>query len=249
MKQIFTYLFILLSISCVAQGSAMFQVANEEYNKGDFKAALESYKAVLSKGELSPQVYYNMGNCYYRLDRNTEAIYYYERALKLDPSDEDVEHNLQLAYSRTIDKIEPLPEWELVRSYKNMALSNSADFWAIVFLIAFALGFVLFILYIYAHAISMKRIFFFSGFAGIIISGFFLVLALSHQSILSNADNAIVFAPSVTAKSAPTGQSKNLFVLHEGAKVGVDNKKNEWVEIRLPNGNKGWVPINSIKEI
>lgn len=249
MKQLVTYLLICIAGGAFAQDNSMFQVANEEYNTGEFKAALESYKAVLSKGELSPQVYYNMGNCYYRLDRNTEAIYYYERALKLDPSDEDVEHNLQLAYARTIDKIEPLPEWELTRSYKNLALSSSADFWAIAFLITFALGFILFILYIYAHAVSMKRVFFFSGFAGVIFSVFFLILALSHQSILSNADSAIVFAPSITAKSAPTGQSKNLFVLHEGAKVGVDSKKNEWAEIRLPNGNKGWVPMSSIKEI
>ncbi len=236
-------------MTCAVFGNGMFQLGNEEYEAGNYQEAVNSYQAVLAEGDLSPEVYYNLGNCFYRMDDITNAIYHYERALKLDPGNEKAEHNLSLCYSQTVDKVEPLPEFALTTWYKKMALSQQTDTWALFFVIALFISLVSVAGFYYVRSVGMKRTLFFGGGIMFILSGILLLLAFSNRSILHDSKHGIVFEPSVTIYSAPTENSEKLFILHEGTKVEVKAEKNDWREIMIANGNTGWVNQTAFKEI
>lgn len=239
----------MLLLVSFTNANNMFELGNQEYEAGNYQEAINSYQAVLVNGDLSPEVYYNLGNCFYRLEDITNAIYHYERALKLDPGNEKAEHNLSLCYAQTVDKVEPLPEFALTTWYKKVALSQQTDTWALLFVAALLLSMLSMAGFYYVKSVGMKRTLFFGGGILFIISGALLLLAFSNRSILHESKYGVIFEPSVTIYSAPTENSEKLFILHEGTKVEVTAEKNDWREIMIANGNTGWVSQSAFKEI
>lgn len=243
-----TILAILLTATVFAQAD-LLQKANELYTKDQFKEAIEVYNQILKTNMESPEVYYNLGNAYYKTSQFTLAILNYERAKLLAPNDEDIEFNLLVANQKVVDSIQELPGIFIVRWWNALVNSQTTDTWATISILGFIVFLVMLGLYFFARSGDVKRV---SFWAGCFLLGFTIFtwsFAAKQKSRMVNHNFAIIMQPTVTVKSSPSEKGTNLFVVHEGLKVKITDKLENWVEIRLADGNKGWLPVESIERI
>lgn len=237
------------SASKQVSGSVTKAEGDSAYMRNDYASAIQIYEALLKKGEAA-EVYYNLGNSYYKADDIAKAILNYERALLLQPGNADVRANLEIARSKTIDKVMPVPEIFFVSWTKSLINSLSVNAWAKLGIVFFIFLLVSFSLFFFSKQIIWKK----SGFIAGIIFLFLVVLcnvfASQQKGELMNRNDAIILSPSVTVRSTPSESGTSLFVLHEGHKVEIkDNSMREWKEIRLEDGKVGWVPTSAIEVI
>lgn len=224
--------------------------ADSAYIRNDYTSAIELYELLLrDKGEAA-DIYYNLGNSYYKSNNIAKAIVNYERALLLKPGDKDIRFNLEMARNQTVDKDEPIQEIFFVTWFKSVVNSMSIDNWAKVAIVAFFLFILSVVLYVFSKRIVTKKI----GFSLAIL--FFItvivtnIFAYYQKDLLQNRVTAIVIAPSVTVKSTPHENGTELFILHEGYKVSIkDDSMKEWKEIKLEDGKVGWLPAEVIELI
>ena len=249
MKRYFiSILVIFFAVTVFAQGD-LIQKANEHYTKEEFTKAIDGYNQILMAGIESPELYYNLGNAYYKTNQFTLAILNYERAKLLAPDDEDIEFNLLVANQKVVDSIQELPGIFIVRWWNSLINSQTTDSWAVLSIIGFILFLTLVGLYFFARSGDVKRVSFWAGCFLIVFTIFSWSFAARQKSRLVNHSFAIVMQPTVTVKSSPSEKGTNLFVIHEGLKVRITDKLGDWVEIRLADGNKGWLLIESIERI
>lgn len=219
------------------------------YVRNDYKSAAQIYEALLEQGEAA-EVYYNLGNCYYKTNDIARAVLNYERALLLEPGNADIRVNLEMARAKTVDKITPIPDIFFVAWIKSLIDCLSVDEWAGCGITCFILFLLAAALFFFSKRASLKK----GGFACAAVLLLLLVLsnlfASRQKSVLVNRNAAIVLAPSVTVRSTPSESGTSLFILHEGSKVELkDSSMREWKEIRLEDGKVGWVPASSIEVI
>ena len=219
------------------------------YMRNDYASAIQIYESLLKKGEAA-EIYYNLGNSYYKADDIAKAILNYERALLLQPGNADIRANLEIARSKTIDKVVSVPDIFFVAWVKSLINCLSVDAWAKLGIIFFILLLISFSLFFLFKQIVWKK----SGFIAGIVFLFLVVLsnifASEQKSELVNRNKAIILSPSVTVRSTPSESGTSLFILHEGHKIEVkDNSMREWKEIRLEDGKVGWVPTSAIEVI
>lgn len=249
MKRIInTILAILFTAAVFAQGD-LIQTANEHYTKEEYQKAIDGYNQILMAGIESPEVYYNLGNAYYKTKQYTLSILNYERAKLLAPDDEDIEFNLQVANQKVVDSIQELPGIFIVRWWNALVNSQTTDTWAVVSIFSFVVFLTMLGFYFFAKTSEVKRITFWSGCFLIVLTIFSWTFAAKQKSRLVNHTYAIVMQPTVTVKSSPSEKGTNLFVVHEGLKVRITDKLGDWVEIRLSDGNKGWMLTESVERI
>lgn len=223
--------------------------ATLEYSSGYYDHALELYLSIADQGYASPELYYNIGNAYFKLNRIPEAVLYYERAYKLAPRDENIRFNLELARTRTIDKIESVPVMFYVRWYQSLVSFFDADGWGTVSLVLFISSLLLLAIFLLTPRRWLRVLTFYSALILIFISiSTFALGYLQHRERV-NRTEAIVFDPSVTVKSSPSDASIDLFVIHEGTKVKITDQVGEWFEIRIASGSMGWVRAASVEKI
>lgn len=219
------------------------------YIKNDYKSAIQIYEALLEKGEAA-EVYYNLGNCYYKTNDIAKSILNYERALLLDPGNTDIRVNLEMARAKTVDKITPIPDIFFVAWIKSLINCLSVDAWAKCGILFFILFLVAVALFFFSKQASLKKGGFIGGIVFLILVVLSNVFASQQKAVLVNRNAAIVLVPSVTVRSTPSESGTSLFILHEGSKVELkDNSMREWKEIRLEDGKVGWVPTSSIEVI
>lgn len=219
------------------------------YIKEDYAAAIQIYEAILKEGEAA-DIYYNLGNSYYKAGEIAKAVLNYERALLLQPGNSDIRANLEVARAKTIDKVEPIPEVFFISWIKSLINSMSVDAWGTWGIISFILFIVALYFFIFSKQILWKKIGFISGLILLIIVICSNLFASEQKERLLNRDDAVVMSPSVTVRSTPSESGTSLFILHEGRKVNIkDNSMKEWKEIRLEDGKVGWVPASSIEVI
>lgn len=219
------------------------------YIKNDFASAIQIYESLLQQGE-APEIYYNLGNCYYKTDDIARAILNYERALLLSPGNADIRANLEIARSKTIDKVTPVPEIFFITWIKSLVNSQSSDAWARTGIVSFLLLLVSLAIFFFTQHIKWKKIGFSAAILFLIVTVLSNLFASQQKSYLTNRNDAIILSPSVTVRSTPSESGTSLFVLHEGRKVEIkDNSMREWKEIRLEDGKVGWVPSSSIEVI
>lgn len=219
------------------------------YIKNDYKSAIQIYEALLEKGEAA-EVYYNLGNCYYKTNEIARAILNYERALLLDPGNADIRANLEIARSKTVDKVTPIPDIFFVAWIKSLINCLSVDAWARCGIICFILFLVTISLFFFSKQVSWKKGGLIGGIVFLILVIVSNVFASQQKDALLNRNAAIVLMPSVTVRSTPSESGTSLFILHEGRKVEIkDGSMREWKEIRLEDGKVGWVPNSSIEVI
>ena len=219
------------------------------YMKNDYASAIQIYEALLNRGEAA-DIYYNLGNSYYKAGDIAKAILNYERALLLQPGNGDIRANLEIARSKTVDKVEPVPEIFFVSWTKSLINSMSVDSWAVCGVVCFILLIVSLYLFIFSKQIVLKKAGFISGIVFLAVTILANVFANQQKDELPNRNSAIVINPSVTVRSTPSESGTSLFILHEGHKVGVkDGSMKDWKEIRLEDGKVGWVPASAIEII
>lgn len=237
--------------STIAQSNFEKEVkrAISAYKAEDYKTCIEAYKQIETTGNHSFEMYYNMGNSYYKLNDMASALLYYERAKKLKPNDEDLVFNIVLARSKVVDKVNAIPELEVTKAYKSFLHTLSVDGWAVISILLFFTGLSGLFIMLYFQKIAVKRL-------GLIVGAAALVLSLlSHlfagQVLSQQQENvqAIVFTPSVIVKSTPGAGGTELFVIHEGLKVNVLEESEDWVKIKLEDGNVGWLQTEHITKI
>lgn len=219
------------------------------YLRNDFQTAIQIYEALLKQGEAA-EVYYNLGNSYYKINDIAHAILNYERALLLSPGNNDIRANLEIARAKTIDKIASIPDIFFIGWFKTLINSLSIDAWSYLAIVCFVFFLLCLGLFFYSKSVRGKKIGFISGFILLIVVILCNVFALQQKKNLTNRFKAIVIAPSVTVHSTPSESGTNLFILHEGHKVEIkDNTMHEWKEIRLEDGKVGWLPSSAIEVI
>jgi len=223
--------------------------ADSAYVHGQYQQAITQYEALLKQGA-SADLYYNLGNAYYRTENIPEAVLNYERALLLSPGDRDIRFNLQIARSKTFDKIVPESEMFFVTWYRSLVSMMSVDGWARTALVALALTIILLLVYLFSERIWLRKAGFFGGVALLLLFVGANIFAWQQKTDLLNRKGAIIFAPSVTVKSTPAANGTDLFILHEGTKVVItDGSMKEWKEIRLADGKEGWIESKHIRVI
>ena len=249
MKRLFnTILAILFATTLFAQAD-LLQKANGHYAKDEFKQAIDVYNQLLMTNLESPEVYFNLGNAYYKTKQFPQSILNYERAKLLSPDDEDIDFNLQVANQHVVDSIQELPGIFIVRWWNTLVNSQTTDSWAFISIISFLLFLTLAGLYFFARSGDTRRVAFWSASFLIVISLSTWSFAAKQKSRLVNHTYAIIIQPTVTVKSSPSEKGTNLFVIHEGLKVKITDKLGDWLEVRLANGNKGWLLTESIERI
>jgi tetratricopeptide (TPR) repeat protein len=231
------------------ENKALYLNAQKAYKNQNYNAAIQSYKQILNNDVVAAEVLYNLGNCYYKTDSIGKAIQYYEKARKLIGDEDDLMHNLKLAHSRTIDKIEPMPEFVVTSTWKNIVNFKTADTWANYMIINFVLVFVSLIFFQLARQSSLKKTFFGFSIGLLILTGIFYLLANSRTNADNSINKGVLIIASSPVKSAPINASTNLFVIHEGTVFKIIELQNDWVKIRLDNGNIGWIAAQAIGEI
>lgn len=235
---------LLVSATLMAQSDmphVWFEEGNAAYNEGNYDLALEKYGHIADFGVESASLYYNMGNAYYKLKEYPLSILYYEKALKLDPSNEDISTNLEIANLAVADKIETLPAPFYVRWWNRMKSLCSADGWAWVSLVAFALTLCCLFLFLMARRTGLRKVGFFVGLLTLLALAVSVTFAIGKTADLSRQNEAIVTTPTVTVKSAPSTTAVDLFVLHEGSKVRILDRSMEWNKVRIADGSEGWL--------
>jgi len=223
--------------------------ANKFYREGNYDNAIEMYQSLVDEGYLGVSLFYNIGNSYYRIGKIGKAILFYEKALKLDPSDEDAIHNLNFAHLSTVDRIQPLPRFFLFDWWETLLGLFSSNGWAYTVFIFYLLMIILIGLYFFARSVKQQKIFFFSG----IVTLLFLALSISLLVIKVNRDatlkSGVIIEQVVTVKSSPDPKSTDSFIIHEGLKVNLEDDLDNWVKIRLADGKVGWIENSYVEKI
>lgn len=239
--------FILLTSLSVS--AANKKQADTFYKRGNYQLAIKEYEELLKQG-VSANLYYNLGNAYYRTGNLTKAIIAYERAAVLSPGDDDIKFNLQFVSAKTIDKISPKSEMFFITWYHSLVNYTSVDNWAKTAITATIGVLILLLVYLFVANITLRKVGFYGACAFLILfilSNFF---AYQQKQILENCANAIVIKPIVQVKKTPSQNSTNEFVIHEGTKVSITDKGlKQWRGIQLSDGREGWIKSNEIEEI
>ena len=223
--------------------------ADSAYVRGEYQQAIKDYETLLKRGA-SADLYYNLGNAYYRTENITQAVLNYERALLLSPGDRDIRFNLQIAQSKTIDKIVPESEMFFFTWYKSLVNLMSVDGWARTALVSLALVIILLLVYLFSDHLGLRKIGFFGGIVLLILFVLSNIFAWQQKQNLLFRKGAIVITPSVTVKSTPANNGTDLFILHEGTKVSIkDGSMKDWKEIRIADGKEGWIESKQLEEI
>jgi len=223
--------------------------AENAYNQGNYQEAIDIYQGILDSGYFSPELYYNMGNASFKAGNIPNAILYFEKALKLDPGNKDIQFNLNIANSRIVDKIENVPELFYVEWWKAARNLLTPNAWAWLTVVLFTLIFVMAISFMISRSVSVRRTSFWAGIIFIILFLFGMLFSWQEYKEFHNREHAIIFTPTVTVKSSPSGNSVDLFVIHEGTKVRIIDQVEGWYEIRIANGSEGWLPASAMELI
>jgi tetratricopeptide (TPR) repeat protein len=241
----------LLPVSANSQETAAekFTKGADYFTSGDFNKALELWTDIYQTGYRSAELEYNIGNAYFKLNNIPGAILFYERAHLRRPADEDINYNLQIARTLVVDRFEEIPELFFVRWYNFLALILPTNSWARISITAFILCLTFLSVYFYSARYKLKVIGFWLAILLLVVSLGSFAFSVRNKTLVYDSKKAIVFSPVVNGKSSPDNSGTDLFVLHEGTKVSVEDEVGEWLEIRLSDGNKGWVPVNSLEII
>jgi tetratricopeptide (TPR) repeat protein len=250
-KGAFLALILLFSLHVKSQDSiqVLWEKANAYYTTENYQEAISAYEHIRQAGQESARLYFNLGNAYYKAGDINNAILNYERAKLLSPNDDDIEFNLRLANQFVVTEIDALPLPFFIRWRNNIINLYSTDTWAAISIGSFILFLTLLGLFIFGRSSGIKQLSFWFGIFAVVISAFTFSFAASQKKKINQRNHAIVFCPRVTIKSAPAQNSTDLFLLYEGVKVEVSDSVNTWKEIKLSDGNVGWLPDSCIVRI
>ncbi|MGD9978395.1 MAG: tetratricopeptide repeat protein [Bacteroidales bacterium] len=244
-----TFTGALLGSILAQKPELLVEKADKRYTEGKYQDAIDNYEAVVGQGLQNAELYYNLGNAYFKIKNIPAAILNYERAYRLNPNSEDIRFNLDLAKTYTVDKIEALPEFFFVSFVKRVKFEYSSNSWAYIAAISFAVTLALTLFFWFSSSFSVRRLAFSLGILLVLIFVVSLMFSVSLKNRAINQNEAIVFAPVVSVKSSPDNSGKDLFILHAGTKVELVRPLGDWYEVKIADGNKGWLLKSDFQRI
>ena len=250
-----TLLAFLLLLPLGAQAAesypdSLWKAGVEAYSAGDWSQAVSDWSAVAETGLRSKELYFNLGNAYFKAGETARAILNYERALRLDPSDADVRYNLEYARNQTQDRIDEVPELILKTWVRKVNYLLSSNAWAVLSLFFLALALALALLFLLGPTVGARRTGFFTGIAALLLALAAWGFARSQKAAAERHDAAIITRPVTSVTSSPSGEAaKSLFILHEGTKVKVLDEVSGFSDIELADGRRGWIPLGDLERI
>ena len=249
MKYLITLICLVIATIGWGQDQDNFDKATTLYQKGDYTQAAAVYSSILKSGKESSALYYNLGNTYYKLNNVPESIYYYEKALQLDPENADAKNNLIFANQMKVDAITPLPKTWVRQLSDGIVGLFSAHTWAVLSIIG-VFAFVLsFLLYYFVERTALKRTFFSLMLVFLFFAvGSYTLAHFCHKQV-SQTQYAILFDKTVRVFSDANAYSSEVMQLHEGTKVEIIEDAKDWVKIRLVNGKTGWTKVSSLRKL
>ena len=245
----FSFVLMILMLMPLSVNAITKQNADDEYAKGNYQQAIKDYQEILKTG-VSSEIYYNLGNAYYRTDNITQALLAYERALQLSPGDNDIRFNLQYARSKTIDKITPETEMFFVTWYNSLVNFTSVDRWANTAIVSIVMALLLILVFLFAPQMWARKSGFYGSAVFLLLFAFANLFAFQQKHELETKQGAIVIAPTVNVKKTPAVSGTDVFVIHEGTRVDItDRGMKQWRGIKLADGREGWLKTSQIEEI
>ncbi|MEY2693305.1 MAG: hypothetical protein RIT03_1696 [Bacteroidota bacterium] len=242
-------LLLFLLFSQILLAKTGFEEGNDWYKKGDYNQAILAYQSVLENHKESADLYFNLGNCYYKLNKVAPAIYNYEKALYLNPTDAEIQNNLKFAHKMTIDEIKVVPKVGFAQMLHEQMSVFHYDSWAWI-AVCFSFVFLAcFIGYYFSPYAAKKRLFFVGMFVFLILLFVAIISAVVEKKYSTSEHPAIVFAEMASVKSEPKSGSSEVVLLHEGAKVFVLDSLDNWKKIQLTDGTDGWINQDLIKQV
>ena len=242
-------IFIILLTTQVFFAQNGFEKGNELYQKLEYDQAITAYESVLKTNKHSSELYFNLGNCYYKLNKAAPTIYNYEKALVLNPNDSEIRNNLKFAQKLTIDEIKEVPKVGFAKLIQKVTSEFHYNTWAWISVVISTAFLLFFIGYYFSQISFSKRLFFFGMFLLVFLLLISVSAALFEKSRYDNEKPAIVFAETAEMKNEPLKLSSNIIVLHEGTKVFVQETLGDWKKVQLTDGTEGWIEKNAIKEV
>jgi tetratricopeptide (TPR) repeat protein len=241
MKRIIFILSILFCLQTFAE-ETLFSQGNEEYRNGNYSAAISLYDSIISNGLESSELHYNVGNCYYKTQDWANAIWHYEKSLKLNSNNKDASHNLDLTKLRIIDQIETIPQLFYKKWWKNLIRLFTTKTWQILVLICIWIALIFQLLNRFRNN-KQKH------FSNLLTTLSLILLYITYFSYQENYSKteAIILSSSVIVNSAPTDNNKNLFSLHSGSKVEIIGQIGNWIKIKIADGRNGWIKESDCK--
>ena len=250
MKRVVSIIVLLFSLVAYSQEvDKLFTEGNTFYKEENYTRAVGVYLAIEEQGMESDDLYFNIANCYYKMNKVAPAIYYYEKALKVNPINADANSNLAFAKRMTIDVIEELPKTFLQRFSANIIQQLSFDTWAIIAVIAAFLASLLFLLYYFSTSSTKKLFYFNTSIFAVFVLIVTVFFAFNNFKTVQKNRIAIIFSPKVEIMNAPSTSSDEIFELHEGTKVIVLDTLDNWKKIKIADGKTGWIYAEALKEI
>lgn len=263
MLKIFNVLVALVAVcsSAVAQSDSLAvadapervmtkQEADSLYDKGLYAEAADAYETIIANSGVSADLYYNLGNAYYKLDEISLSILNYERALLLNQGDADIRANLALARGKTTDKVTPPSEMFFVSWWRDFANMVSVDTWAVVAVVTFVLMLLGIAAYLFMEQIAVRKIGFYGAVLFLLLTVVFNLAAMFQRDSIMNRTTAIIMHPVVSVKSSPNDAGTDLFLIHTGSKVEIlDDTMTDWTKIKLEEGKEGWVHTDVMEVI
>ncbi len=249
MRTLFLILSLYISGISAQNSKDLFNKANELYKNAKYQEAIDTYSKIIKKGEESSGLYYNLGNCYYKLNKVAPTIYNYEKALLLNPSNEDAKNNLAFAKRLTLDRIEPLPKTLIQKIEEKLFQQLHFDSWAILAVISSFLIALFFVLYYFANTPTKKRFHFIGILSWIFLLIVFLSIAVYQYNTEQSYNIAIVYSEKVEVQNEPIASAPVSFTLHEGTKLTVLDTVDNWKKIKIADGKIGWVLSEVLKEL
>lgn len=224
---------------------SLIKKANNLYQNGNYDEAIKIYETIIKEGYISPYLYYNLGNAYFKIGKYGYAILNYEKGLLYAPNNENIKYNLEIANAKIIDKIDEVPEFFLKRWYTRFVNVLSSDTWAVISILLFA-SFVLCVLLYILLKFKHKNIFLYLSTIFLVFSIISFINAGKRKNFITSKKYGIIIVPSVNVKSTPNEYGNDVFILHEGTKVEILESIGNWKNIRIRDGNEGYLPSNTI---
>lgn len=233
--------------------SGLDLMASNAYRNQDYKKSIELYEELVSQGiknnRISSQLYYNLGNAYFRDNQLGKAILNYERALLLEPGDGDIRHNLRFANNRTVDRIASSGEFFMTNWFNSVRNLFSSNVWAIIAIILFISFLLSVAVYLFVRVLWARKTAFYSGAVLFIFMIIANTLSFSQKKERIRGDSAIIMVGAASVNASPDNNSNQLFELHEGTKVKIRSNDGNWIEIEISNGSVGWTLKDNIEKI
>jgi len=243
------FLLLVTTTTLLANPQTDFEGANDAYQKGDYTTAISQYETILKSGSYSNEIYYNLGNAYYKTNNLGKAILHYERALLAAPKDVDTQFNLDIAKAKTQDDLDQIGKFFVTEWWQGLHKFFSSSIWGVLTILSLWAGIAGLVLWLFGTTRDRKKQGFIGGLSLLGLSLFLYFVSSSQASFEQNSRMAIVLENTIEVKNGPDVQSTAVIEIHEGLKVELLDQIGDWYKVKLTNGDEGWLPMSSLEEI